>query len=468
MSSIHNHVRSLSAAAVIVVPGIMGSELKEGERTVWGARSLRWYFDHWKEHQFGPLLLTEDEREGKFGRIRPTALLSSPAFFPKFGAVNPYTGLVARLRRESVNSEAIAEFPYDWRLPVAQNAKLLAQFIEVHAAAWRAHPALLEHLAVFPGTSTKVVVVAHSMGGLIARHAAERVHVDRIVALGTPWQGSLMSLSAMSTGQLEKLPFSAGAVRNLALSIPGMYDMLPRWSCVAPARREDDPGPLDTHLIEVIGGDRSLFENAEDAYKQRTGTKGEVKVVAIAGISQPTAGSVLVEGEALKPTDGAYVRSDGSYERDARGHLVSTSCSGDGTVPVFSASLNQHFARSYQCLQHGQLASAPEGQKLAAHFVASSEELTFLKGVSDVGVKVPSMNLKRSAVETEVSVNDPTLPIRIDVLDEDGRVVERPRPVLREGIFFAPVPTEDEGIYTVQVDDGHGTPVEASYIVLGE
>ncbi|MCU1444253.1 MAG: hypothetical protein JWQ59_2403 [Cryobacterium sp.] len=248
MPSTRKHGRSLSAAAVIVVPGIMGSELKEGDRTVWGFRSLRWYFDHWKEHQFVPLLLTEDERDGTYGRIRPTALISSPAFLPKFDKVNPYTGLVTRLRGQSVHSEAVAEFPYDWRLPVAYNAKLLAQFIEGHAAAWKAHPALREYLTLFPGASTKVVVVAHSMGGLIARHAADRVPIDRIVALGTPWQGSLTSLCAMSTGKLERLPSSAAAVRDLAVSIPGMYDLLPRWNCVGPVRsgpRRQAPDRVD-------------------------------------------------------------------------------------------------------------------------------------------------------------------------------------------------------------------------------
>lgn len=468
MSSIRKHGRSLSAAAVIVVPGIMGSELREGDRTVWGFRSLRWYFDHWKEHQFGSLLLTEEERDGTYGRIRPTALLSSPAFLPKFGVVNPYSRLVTRLRGESVHSEAVAEFPYDWRLPVAHNAKLLAKFIESHAAAWKTHPALREHLALFPGTSTKVVVVAHSMGGLIASHAAGRVHVDRIVALGTPWQGSLMSLSAMSTGKLERLPFSAAAVRDLAVSIPGMYDLLPRWNCVGPARRENDPGPLDRHLIESIGGDRGFFDDAEAAFEQRTRAKVDVKVVGIAGISQPTAGSVLIDGDTLKPIDEAFFRSDGVYERDADGSLTTISCSGDGTVPQFSASLDEHFAQSYQCLQHNQLASASEGQKLAAHFVANSEELTFLTGMSKVGVKVPSMNLKRSLVEIEVVVNDPAVDIRIRVIGENDVVVDLPRHVLRDGSFFAPVPTENEGIFVVQVDDGHGTPVETSYIVLGE
>ncbi|MCU1444252.1 MAG: hypothetical protein JWQ59_2402 [Cryobacterium sp.] len=170
----------------------------------------------------------------------------------------------------------------------------------------------------------------------------------------------------------------------------------------------------------------------------------------------------------MSPIDEAFFRSDGAYERDADGNLVTTSCSGDGTVPQFSASLDEHFAGSYQCLQHGQLAAASEGQKLAANFVANSEELKFLTGTSELGVKVPSMNLKRSLVDIEVVVNDPAVDIRIDVLDGEGRVVDRPRPVLREGRFFAPAPTEDEGIFTVQVDDGHGTPVETSYITLAE
>lgn len=187
---------------MIVVPGILGSELRESGVTIWGFKSLHWYFKHWKEGRFFSLRLTDQERAGEYGRVVAPRLIESPSFLPKFDVVNPYRDLVARLRANAVDPAAVETFPYDWRLPVSYNGGLLARAIERHAHKWSRHPALKSYLSEYPGSAVKVVVVAHSMGGLVAAHAARDVHVDRIISLGTPWRGSVKALGAMSAGDL--------------------------------------------------------------------------------------------------------------------------------------------------------------------------------------------------------------------------------------------------------------------------
>src|SRR5215212_6507238 len=67
--------------AVVVLPGIMGSELVETAtgRVLWGISDLRWYGTAWTTGgALAALLVTDEEREGHTGRIRASRLLRFP------------------------------------------------------------------------------------------------------------------------------------------------------------------------------------------------------------------------------------------------------------------------------------------------------------------------------------------------------------------------------------------------------
>src|SRR5438552_15446918 len=109
----------------------MGSELVDvttGE-TLWGLRDPRWYLNAWAGGSaLRALALTDAERDGTYGRIRATGLLRFPAFAPMLRGFEPYGRLLDGVRRVTVDPAAVAEFAYDWRLPVNHNATLLADF----------------------------------------------------------------------------------------------------------------------------------------------------------------------------------------------------------------------------------------------------------------------------------------------------------------------------------------------------
>lgn len=460
-----------------MVPGIMGSELKEGDRTIWGFRSLRWYFKVWTENQFSDLRLTDAERDGTYGRVEPTGLLQSSAFLPKFDKVNPYGNIVRRLQGNAVHPDAVATFPYDWRLPVSHNGALLACLIRRHTAMWMQHPALRNHLAEYPERQMKVVVVAHSMGGLVAQHAATAARVDRIIALGTPWHGSAKTISAIAVGDMGSLPFPKEAIRDLLIPMPSTYDLLPRWACVAPHVRTNDPTRVDEAFITALFGDRELLRDADAAYRERTAAAtGDQapEVVSMAGIKQPTAGLVEFKsggdnagrGNAVV-IDRAYLRAEVGFERDRHGNLVTVDSTGDGTVPHFSASLKNHTIRSFQRLQHEQLAYAAEGLLVASHLVDDSEEPQFLAAPSDMGIRVPQILEVGASLEVELTGVDETTRVLVDVLDDCGRPVARP-PVVKtsDGSLRAITRITEGGIYTVRAGDGNGTPLERSFIAL--
>lgn len=82
-----------------------------------------------------------------------------------------------------------SEFTYDWRKRVSENGALLKTFID----------SLVKN-------GEKVDVVAHSMGGLVARSYIEQEtinnKIDKLITVGTPNQGSVDAYPTWSAGQI--------------------------------------------------------------------------------------------------------------------------------------------------------------------------------------------------------------------------------------------------------------------------
>jgi hypothetical protein len=143
-------------------------------------------------------------------------------------------------------------FAYDWRQEISTvTAPLLGQALDHYA---RIH----EEKTGIPAPQTKFIIVAHSMGGLIARTfiSENPQWADRISALylvGTPNLGSVKAIKTLIVGPgglkenatnfpaslLNFLPSSVDAnlTKLVAISRPSLYELLPfddpRWECVA-------------------------------------------------------------------------------------------------------------------------------------------------------------------------------------------------------------------------------------------
>src|SRR5689334_7818801 len=119
----------------MIIPGIMGSTLTEREtgRVLWGMGRALAYVARW-HHRGGmsALRVDDDERAGRTGRVVASGLLRFPAWAPILGGFEPYTKLTATLRSVALDPAAVREFPYDWRLAVDHNARLLADAMDEH------------------------------------------------------------------------------------------------------------------------------------------------------------------------------------------------------------------------------------------------------------------------------------------------------------------------------------------------
>ena len=143
-------------------------------------------------------------------------------------------------------------FSYDWRQEIATvTAPLLAQALDNYA---RIH----EQKTGIPAPDTKFIIVAHSMGGLVARtFLSENPRwADRISAMylvGTPNLGSVKAIKTIVVGPgalkenainfpaslLNFLPsdVDVNLTKLVAITRPSIYELLPftdpRWECVA-------------------------------------------------------------------------------------------------------------------------------------------------------------------------------------------------------------------------------------------
>src|SRR4051794_9324730 len=80
--------------AVVIVPGIMGSELRDTATgaTLWGLSGVRWLIKAWtRPGGLAALHMTDAELEGRTGRIQPVQLLRHSAWTPYLKGCEPYT-----------------------------------------------------------------------------------------------------------------------------------------------------------------------------------------------------------------------------------------------------------------------------------------------------------------------------------------------------------------------------------------
>lgn len=198
--------------AVVLVPGIMGSELYDTGtgKVLWGLAHPTWLAKAWlTKGGLAPLHLTAEEQAGDHGRIKARRLLQIPAWSPVLRGIEPYHKMTAAIENAVAHPAAVMPFPYDWRLPVEVNARRLASEAREHLERWREHPA---HTAArrqaVDEREARLVFVAHSMGGLVT-YAALTLGFDSdleadtrgVMTLGTPFHGSVVAANILNTAQ---------------------------------------------------------------------------------------------------------------------------------------------------------------------------------------------------------------------------------------------------------------------------
>lgn len=412
--------------AVMLVPGILGSELVDNRgKVVWGL-SPRVIASTFVLGDVSRLVVHPSELTGK-PRLRATKLLQFPAFLPDFGGVEPYSPMMQHLPRRLPAPEAFTTFPYDWRLSIEHAAGRLAAAAEQHLEQWRT--VVRQRFADKTDPSdVKLILIAHSMGGLVARFAMMQhgllQDTRRLLTLGTPFHGSLTAVRTLATGEHPLIRRESSAMK-MARSCPAVFDLLPRYECVTQhgATRRITAGDLDS-----LGIPTGLFADAQQRY-EKLRMDEQIPLSVLAGSDVATWHTV--DG------DWTYTKND----------------LGDGTVPFESAS-PEGLEATFISQDHGTLARSENGivfarNKMLGHGIGRP------LGILDLQVDM-STTMPAGQAEVRVTGHD----MADATVESENLMTERTtvwRAQLRDGghVFTADV---EPGLHRITVGPG-GDPI---------
>jgi pimeloyl-ACP methyl ester carboxylesterase len=318
-----------SADLVVVLPGILGSTLRQDGRLAWApsaGAALRAIATFGKSVQRLRLPAgIGDEHPGD--GVEPAALMPDLHVLPGIWTpLKGYDRLLARLRslgyREPGTTQGaspgnLLPVAYDWRLSCRYNGRRLAAVIEPALEQWRAQGG--------PYADAQVVFVCHSMGGLVARWYIEQcggVEVTRkLITLGTPYRGAARALAQLVNGAPRGLGPLQVDLAGFARSMPSLHQLLPEYACLDHngdlAKTTEVPLPaLDPAMVADAMNFHTALADAESRRPQSLDATH-----AIIGTGQPTPTTARLEGGKVELI-GTY-RSDDLY--------------GDSTVPIVAA-----------------------------------------------------------------------------------------------------------------------------------
>lgn len=236
---------------VIFIPGISGSQLRlaaDVPGTTWGKKDLevwpaelRWI--NAGSHEYLTLkpgdennrTLYTDHALRRFLKLNQGygSIISK---FKQAGYLEYETGgnPVFRTSNGCIKEQKGANFfvfPWDWRYGIAD-----VDTKELNLPEDQRHSQLLyEYIKcvgkIHPGK--KVIIVAHSMGGLVARkyileYSASNEHnVSKLITIGTPWLGAPKAVNVILTGDFDWWLINPTLLRKLVEYFPGGHQLLP-------------------------------------------------------------------------------------------------------------------------------------------------------------------------------------------------------------------------------------------------
>ena len=316
------------ADLIVFLPGITGSVLQKNKKDVWAvtAGSVVGALATLGKNVQGLELKDDPQDVEDLGDgVVATSLFPDVHLIPGLWKIDGYSGVRAALsqRLKLDGAQNYIEFPYDWRRDNRVAARKLAREVPLRLAQWK---------KVSGNHDAKVVFIAHSMGGLVARYYLECLegwrHARKLITIGTPYRGSLNALDFLSNGYKKTFAgFDIVDLSTLMRSFTSVYQLLPRYPCVDTGdgvmRRPGEARGLPNVDPAKAAAGLAFHKELERAICANAASKKykPYLVHPIVGTDQPTKQSARVDKDHLVLTN----ELDGLDE------------GGDGTVPKLSA-----------------------------------------------------------------------------------------------------------------------------------
>lgn len=323
-------------------------------------------------------------------------------------------------------------FPYDWRLSNRASARALQSRVEPMLERFRSQPGRAD---------AKLVFVAHSMGGLVARYYTDVLGghelTRKVITLGTPHRGAANALESLVNGISKGFGPMKIDLTDLARSLPGLYQLLPEYACI-----ESRDGLLKTTevaLPELSTGHVADAMRFHDQLRAGAEQYGDVFAVhPLLARTQPTATTARLVGGRVQLVPTIENRDEG----------------GDGTVPRLSASpygvLGSSPTIRYVMDQHGAL-PANEPTLVELEGVLTGSDVVARGAEVEIGVSCDEIVRAGEPFDVAVAA-EPDLVIDVVVADDGGptgrRAIARP---YGDGTYGASFTELVPGRYVVRV-----------------
>lgn len=246
---------SRSLPLVVVIPGIGGSELADASGTIVYAANLSPLVGVLRD----PSVLDASNELRPVGLIGSFSLICRQLITGYDGLLNGISkglglslGRVVTAGEELVDPDAtVVAFPYDFRRSVERIANDLDRVVRARAQGRR------------------VVLVAHSMGGLVAAwwwaFLSEGIDVDQIITLGTPYRGAAKALDFLVNGMHVGLFALPPAYNETLRTWDSVYDLLPHYQVLEGNAESKYPHELPPAITKTVDG---FSDKARQAYQE--------------------------------------------------------------------------------------------------------------------------------------------------------------------------------------------------------
>lgn len=345
---------------IVFLPGITGSILQKDGKDLWAISGEA----VWQAlTQFGTriqnLALTQDDPEAADlgDGIRATAVVQDTHLIPGLWKIDGYTQ-TAHLITDNFDvipgdiyndpddkAANFYPFPYDWRRDNRAIARILKKLIDKRLKCWRESSGAAD---------AKVILMAHSMGGLVSRYYLEVLEgwqdSRALFTFGTPYRGSLKAVNFLANGYKQLFLDLTDVMRSLT----SVYQLLPIYKVIningdyhRIAEIDNLPNIDKLRAQDALAFHREI-EAAVKRHRQDQDYLRSFVVVPISGVHQPTLQSAtLINGKLTASEDLPVVLQNRSDLGD-----------GDGTVPKVSAipiERSQELDNVFIAEQHGSL-----------------------------------------------------------------------------------------------------------------
>lgn len=322
---------------IVFLPGITGSVLQKDGKDLWAPsnQAVQSFFKSMGD-SIQSLKLEKDDYtiEDLGDGITATRVIQDIQFVPGLVKIDVYAPVYQRIHDEFevTRGKNYFEFAYDWRRDNRFSARKLEQFINLKLTEWRNDSQGYEN--------AKVILIAHSMGGLVARYYLEVLggwqSCKALFTFGTPYRGSIKALGYLANGFQSNFKEKSidWLIRptDVMRSLTSLYQLLPIYPMLK-VGNNDYQRVAETDNIPNVIKDRAedalKFHREIEAEQERNAKDEQYQenflTIPYVGSEQKTYQSAIFSGEELK------------LSRDLPSILSNEDNGGDGTVPRISA-----------------------------------------------------------------------------------------------------------------------------------